>query len=637
MNNKYILLALLLVAFIIPLSLSDVLKGWQYKVPIYITENSGNDLYDYQVLITIDTASLISQGKMRNDCGDIRFTDSDGKTLLNYWIEPNNCNTENTRIWVKVPYIPASSTKTIYLYYGNPEATSLSNGTATFIAFDWKFDGPISAGEYHTCALLSNGSIMCWGYNYYGQLGIGYTSDYEPYPQQVIGIDNAIAISSGYAHTCALLSNGTIMCWGDNGFGQLGIGYTSGPIPYPQQVIGIDNAIAISSGGDNTCALLSNGSIMCWGLNYFGQLGIGYISYYEPTPQPVIGIDNAIAISTSGAHTCALLSNGSIMCWGDNYYGQLGIGYTSEPITYPQQVIGIDNAIAISAGAFHTCALLSNGSIMCWGRNNYGQLGIGYTSDYEPYPQQVIGIDNAIAISSGYYHTCALLSNGSIMCWGRNNYGQLGIGYTSDPIPYPQPVIGIDSAIAISSGYYHTCALLSNGSIMCWGYNLFGQLGIGYTSYSEPIPQPVIGIDSAIAISSGYYHTCALLSNGSIMCWGLNIYGQLGIGYISYYEPIPQPVIGIDNAIAISAGFFHTCALLSNGSIMCWGDNWAGQLGLESSGPIPYPQQVIGIDNAIAISSGGYHTCALLSNGSIMCWGDNWAGQLGIGYTSDPI
>ncbi|MEM0324401.1 MAG: DUF2341 domain-containing protein, partial [Candidatus Aenigmatarchaeota archaeon] len=209
------------------------LSGWQYRIPITITERSGNTLTDYQVLVLINTQNLISQGKMRNDCGDIRFTDSDGITLLNYWIEPNTCNTENTRIWVKVPYIPANSQKTIYLYYGNPEATSLSNGTATFIAFDWKFDGPISAGYSHTCALLSNGSIMCWGDNWAGQLGLGYTSDPIPYPQQVIGIDNAIAISSGDYHTCALLSNGSIMCWGDNWAGQLGLGYTSGYEPTP--------------------------------------------------------------------------------------------------------------------------------------------------------------------------------------------------------------------------------------------------------------------------------------------------------------------------------------------------------------------------------------------------------------------
>ncbi|MEM5815923.1 MAG: DUF2341 domain-containing protein [Candidatus Aenigmatarchaeota archaeon] len=389
MVDKYIILAILFVTLLY-VNLSEYLEGFNYRIPINITENSGNDLYDYQVLITINTQELISQGKMRNDCGDIRFTDSDGVTLLNYWIEPNNCNTENTRIWVKVPYIPANSNKTIYLYYGNPEATSLSNGTATFIAFDWKFDGPISSRYAHTCALLSNGSIMCWGYNNYGQLGLGYTSYSEPTPQQVIGIDNAIAISSGGFHTCALLSNGSIMCWGANWAGQLGLGYTSYSEPTPRQLIGIDNAIAISSGGAHTCALLSNGTIMCWGTNWAGQLGLGYTSTSEPTPRQLIGIDNAIAISSGGAHTCALLSNGYIICWGYNYYGQLGLGYTSEYEPTPKQVIGIDNAIAISTGDSHTCALLSNGSIMCWGYNYYGQLGLGYTSTSEPTPKQTL-------------------------------------------------------------------------------------------------------------------------------------------------------------------------------------------------------------------------------------------------------
>ncbi|MEM5828257.1 MAG: DUF2341 domain-containing protein, partial [Candidatus Aenigmatarchaeota archaeon] len=144
----------------------DLLEGYSYKIPITIKENSGQTLTDYQILVTLDTQSLISQGKMKSDCSDIRFTDSDGTTLLNYWIE-SGCNTQNTRIWVKVPFIQASSIKTIYVYYGNPNATSLSNGTATFLAFDLKLEGPLGsssvAESYHSCALVANGSVYCWG------------------------------------------------------------------------------------------------------------------------------------------------------------------------------------------------------------------------------------------------------------------------------------------------------------------------------------------------------------------------------------------------------------------------------------------------------------------------------------------
>ena len=205
------------------------LSGWSYRIPITIgnTQNP-NTLTDYQVLVVLDTQSLISQGKMRSDCGDIRFTDSDGQILLSYWIEPG-CNSPNTRIWVKVPNIPASSTKTIYIYYGNPSATSQSDGYSTFLAFNLLFDGPIggrnSMGGIHTCVLLSDGTAKCWGWNYFGQLGDGTTTDRYT-PVNVSGLTNAVAIAVGDYHTCALLSDGTAKCWGRNDHGRLGDGTT---------------------------------------------------------------------------------------------------------------------------------------------------------------------------------------------------------------------------------------------------------------------------------------------------------------------------------------------------------------------------------------------------------------------------
>jgi len=461
--------------------------GGTYRKPITIDNtNNANTLSNYQVLVTLDTASLISAGKMRSDCGDVRFKDSDAQTQLSYWIE-SGCNSANTRIWVKVPTIPASSTKTIYVYYGNPSATSQSNGSSTFLAFNLKWDGPIggrtSIGGYHTCALLSDGSAKCWGADWSGQLGDGTSdSDSHPTPVLVTNLANAVAITTGDSFTCALLSNGSAKCWGDRYHGELGIGTSDFNSPIPILVTNLANAVAITAGESHACALLANGSAKCWGSDWSGELGIGTSdSDSHPTPVLVTNLANAVAMAGGGYYTCALLNDGTAECWGYNRYGELGDGTNVSKFT-PVTVSGLTNAVAITAGEYHTCALLSDGSVKCWGKNDAGQLGIG-TSDSNPHPTPVLvtNLANAVAITAGYVHTCALLSNGSIKCWGDNSDEELGDG-TSNDSPTPVLVTNIANAVAITAGVYHTCALLSDGSAKCWGYNDYGELGDGTTT-----------------------------------------------------------------------------------------------------------------------------------------------------------
>jgi alpha-tubulin suppressor-like RCC1 family protein len=462
---------------------STWLNGWQYRKPITIN-NPSSDLSNYQVLVNLNTESLISSGKMRSDCGDIRFTDSDGLTQLNYWLE-SGCNSDNTRIWVKVPYIPASSTKTIYVYYGNPSATSLSNGINTFLAFSLKFDGPFggrtSLGAAHTCALLADGTAKCWGNNYDGQLGDGTFIDKNT-PVTVSGLTNAVAIAGGAAHTCALLSDGTAKCWGNNYYGQLGDG-TFIDKNTPVTVSGLTNAVAIAASFYHTCALLSDGTAKCWGRNDYGQLGDG-TNTNKNTPVTVSGLTNAVAIAAGGYHTCALLADGTAKCWGYNGNGQLGDGTFIDKNT-PVTVSGLTNAVAIAGGAAHTCALLSDGTAKCWGNNAEGQLGDGGTFIEKTTPVTVSGLTNAVAIAAGSSHTCALLSDGTVKCWGRNDYGQLGDGTFIDKNT-PVTVSGLTNAVAIAASDVHTCALLSDGTAKCWGNNYDGQLGDGTFTPTAP-------------------------------------------------------------------------------------------------------------------------------------------------------
>jgi len=345
------------------------------------------------------------------------------------------------------------------------------------------------------------------------------------------------------------------------------------------------------------------------------------------TPVQVAAISTASQVSAGGHHTCALLSGGSIECWGGNYFGTLGNGTRTDSLI-PVRVTGISTATQVSAGTVHTCAVLSGGTLKCWGNNDDGQLGNGrarYT--LAPAPVAVRGITNARAISAGWGHTCALLLGGTIKCWGRNPTGELGNGtetYSSTPVQ----VSGISTAVQVSASDYHTCAVLSGGSVKCWGSNNSGELGNG-TTVDSSTPVQVSGISTASQVSAGYEHTCALLSGGTVECWGSGQYGQLGDGRTMVGSPAPVQVSGISTATQVSAGGAHLCAVLSGGTVDCWGtDALEGDvMAVNSSTPV----QVSGISTASQVSAGWFHTCSVVSAGEVKCWGFNGYGQLGMG------
>lgn len=322
---------------------------------------------------------------------------------------------------------------------------------------------------------------------------------------------------------------------------------------------------------------------------------------------------------------------------------------TTEPPP-PRTPTPIDNspAISLSAGDKHACALREGGTISCWGNNESGQLGNGETesSDFtetntgSPTPVQVQGIADASSVTAGGAHSCSLHETGRISCWGRNGQGELGNGPSSNSA---DQVPGITDATAIATGIDHTCALHENGQVSCWGRNLSGQLGKGSISQSAEILQPgrVESIIDAIAITAGQAHTCALHQSGAISCWGWNSLGQLGNGQSGDIwdantdadSTIPVQVRGIADAVEVKAGNNHTCALRAGGAISCWGNNWAGSLGSGQShdelANSAVPVSVIGITDATAISTGAHHVCAVHEEGAISCWGHNFYGQLG--------
>ena len=293
------------------------------------------------------------------------------------------------------------------------------------------------------------------------------------------------------------------------------------------------NADGKVSVGNSMCLILLDTSLKCWGYNYYGQLGIGSTTT-QTTPQTVdLGTGRtAVSVSLGQYHTCAVLDDGSLRCWGWNNYGQLGIGSTTQQTT-PQTVdLGTGRtAVSVSLGTSHTCAVLDDGTLKCWGYNVFGQLGLGSTTNQNTPQTVTLGTGRtAVSVSLGQYHTCAVLDDGSLKCWGQNSQGQLGIGSTTSQTT-PQTVdLGTGrTAVSVSLGYGHTCAVLDDGSLKCWGQNYYGQLGIGSTT-QQTTPQTVdLGTGrTAVSVSLGGAHTCAVLDDGTLKCWGHNSQSQLG-------------------------------------------------------------------------------------------------------------
>jgi alpha-tubulin suppressor-like RCC1 family protein len=355
----------------------------------------------------------------------------------------------------------------------------------------------------------------------------------------------------------------------------------------------------------------------------------------------------AVAVSAGAFNTCALLANGAVSCWGDNTYGQLGntsVGTSSKPVL----VSGVSNAVAIAAGAT-TCAVLSTSALVCWGYNGDGELANGKTSNSSA--PVTIGSLKVTSVALGGDFICASLQDGTVDCWGTNGDGQLGNNGTANS-PTPVKVSGITGASAVTAGSGHACALLSGGGISCWGFNAEGQLGNGSMSLDSPVPVAVGGLFAAVTtVQSGGNHTCALeptveapgrQPNPLVVCWGTDSFGELGDGTTNNSaSPVStQPEIfdtmGLTSGYGLALGSDHSCAMLP-GQVECWGYNEDGELGNGTivNTPLAGPQAVPGLTTAATISAGASHTCALLANGTMTCWGSNDHGQLGNGTTTN--
>ncbi len=659
----------------------------------------------------------------------------------------------------------------------------------------------VSAGWFHTCARLSTGTVRCWGYGAVGQLGYASPLDVgdDEHPQSAGDVQlgaPAVQISAGLFHTCARLSSGAVRCWGYGDSGRLGYANTDniGDDEHPQSAGDVQLGAAASwvvAGATHSCALLDSGSVLCWGNGEFGQLGSGSSNDIGDDETPIGGAPLSLGglnecalgmagcdlnasctdlplgyactcavgftgnghsctdenecslgtdlcdvnaqcsntpgsyscqcqpgfegsgtsctdvdecatqantcsqsaschnevgsyycscnlgyagdgevctpigshvseISAGGHHSCARLNTGAVRCWGMGAHGQLGygnilsLGDNEAPFTAGNIDLG-SAATQLAAGEHHSCALLGSGALRCWGAASFGQLGYGNTQNIgdNETPSNAGDVPvggTALQVTAGQNHSCVLLGSGAVRCWGAGDAGRLGyantqnIGDNETPAQVGNVNLG-GVAVQVSAGRVHTCALLLNGAVRCWGFGLYGQLGYGNTQNIGDNEAPSVAGNVALGggaakVAAGGHHTCALMLDGSVRCWGLGLYGALGTGNTATVGDNESPVsiapIQLGGlAVDLVVGGEHSCATLSNGDVRCWGAPPAA-LGYGTNvnvGDNELPSSTIplalgGIPAALA--AGAKHTCALLSD-RVYCWGEGDSGKLGYG------
>ena len=394
--------------------------------------------------------------------------------------------------------------------------------------------------------------------------------------------------------------------------------------------------VALAAGGNHACALLADHSVRCWGQNAFGELGSGVldggrvIPGQTPTPTPVPGVTGAAQIAAGGygnglGVSCAVGGatasapapaptpgdggSGETVCWGSNASGMLGLGAPTDAAPPAQSIapllLALPGVQQLALGGFFGCALVAGGSVSCWGDNSEGELGRALEAgSYDPTPMPVPLPGPATAVAAGKNHACALMADRSVACWGAADHGAIGT-LVDAGVTTPRVVTGL-TATALAAGEVSTCAITAAGAVACWGGNQGGQLGRGDASAAavDPTPQLVAlpaGL-TALHIASAVGNTCALLSDHTVWCWGDNAYGELGTGSaVPGFSSTPAQAQGLSNIVQIAsgAGGWTVCALLDDGTVRCWGANFADQLGADTSGdagpdesPHPVPLRV---------------------------------------------
>ncbi|MBL8678381.1 MAG: hypothetical protein JNK05_04415 [Myxococcales bacterium] len=461
----------------------------------------------------------------------------------------------------------------------------------------------IAVAARSVCARRATGGIACWG-----RLS-GSVSTTAPV--QIPGVTDAVSLEH----------NGSSGCFRSQA-GQHEFFTVAGRFPAPS----LRDAVTVALGENVACGRNTAGRLFCVGTNMGGRRGDGTTDDNEPVPFATAPLDT-LELSTRRSHLCVRRSTGSVECVGFNNGGALGTG-TVNPQTTFAAVPGITDAVELDASDNFTCIRRVSGQVVCWGSNGSGELGDGTMGTLRTAPIDVSDMTDAAEITTGRQHTCARRTSGAVACWGANGRGQVGDGSTVSTRRVPVTVLGVTNVLQLASYGNHTCALRMDRSVVCWGANEYGQLGDG-TLVDRRAPVAVLGLTDAVEIGTGELSTCARRATGEVVCWGFNSAGQLGDATNTDRNRPTTTVVGLTNATKLSVGADHACAVRTDGSVICWGTGGRTQLGDGGTTGRNTPVTVSGLSNVVELSLGDTRSCARRMDGQWLCWGSNSNGTLG--------
>jgi alpha-tubulin suppressor-like RCC1 family protein len=498
--------------------------------------------------------------------------------------------------------------------------------------------GAVAAGGYHSLALKEDGTVWAWGANWHGQLGDGTAQSRSEAVQVLNGqgqpLSGVVAVAAGANASYALLDDGTLWAWGGNWSGHLGDG-TQENRALPVRVGTLENVVGMAAGWNHAAAVKSDGSVWSWGDSGSGQIGAD-VFYFGAVTSPVqaAGISTARAVAAGSSHTLALLSDGSLRAWGNNFSGQLGSGSSSVTSSryMPQATLFAGGVAGVSAGGFNTIVLLDDGSLRTFGYNEYGQMGTG---DFQAKPQALASQSTGgiAGVSTGKYHSAIRFADGRAGWFGFYETGNLYIGGDDpdDQRHEARVFPDLSGVVQVVSGDNHSLALKNDGTVWAWGIGAQGQLGTGGTGTSME-PTQVPGLADVIWLAAAGNASLAVKADGTVWTWGENTSGQLGDGTrLSRWEPaIIQGLSGIRQA-GISTS--HGVAVSESGIVSIWGNNESANLSADAARDV-LPPRVVPDLVAASVTAGDGFTVALKADGTLSSWGTNESGQLGLGDTN---